>query len=286
MTPNDRQPRTGRAPPTNGSSPVSCRTPPPRSRGSSTKPTVATPTTPGPGWHWSTATSTRSTGSRPKPKRATSTSPSSATWSMSWSTCLRHEALCRIPRRAGRDWRNVSGSNGLSGLEREKEKIACQLTSARAQAYGARRWGTRVIWRKLNCLKPNLQKVQVAHPPEKTPVTGASPCSRFQRCLPQPFGVGAMPSEGIQGDEWAAYVTLDTYGTDERGIAYGARALRRHSARSSRRSHDLPGRTGRPSTGRRGTGDRTPTRPGGMRNAKRRDGAGCPPRTRQQGSAV
>ena len=23
------------------------------------------------------------------------------------------------------------------------------------------RWGTRVIWRKLNCLKPNLQTMQV-----------------------------------------------------------------------------------------------------------------------------
>ncbi len=41
-------------------------------------------------------------------------------------------------------------------------------------------------------------------PTGKTPVTGASPCSKFQMCLPQPFGVGAMPSEGIQGDEWAA----------------------------------------------------------------------------------
>jgi len=51
-----------------------------------------------------------------------------------------------------------------------------------------------------------------------------------------------MPSEGIEGDEWGAYVTLTTYDRDERGIAYGARALRRHSARSSRRSHDLPGR--------------------------------------------
>src|SRR3954451_22360785 len=39
------------------------------------------------------------------------------------------------------------------------------------------------------------------------------------------------------------------------GIAYGARALRRRSARSSRRSHDLPGRPGEPVTGRRGTGD-------------------------------
>src|SRR3954447_1461424 len=39
------------------------------------------------------------------------------------------------------------------------------------------------------------------------------------------------------------------------GIAYGARALRRRSARSSRRSNDLPGRPGEPVTGRRGTGD-------------------------------
>lgn len=29
-----------------------------------------------------------------------------------------------------------------------------------------------------------------------------------------------MPSEGIQGDEWGAYVTL-SYDQDEHGIAYG-----------------------------------------------------------------
>lgn len=46
-----------------------------------------------------------------------------------------------------------------------------------------------------------------------------------------------MPSEGIQGDEWAAYVALRTYGRDERGIAYGARALRRRSARCDTWSH-------------------------------------------------
>ena len=44
---------------------------------------------------------------------------------------------------------------------------ACQETSGRVQAYGAGRWGTRVIWRKLDCLNPNLQKVQVTHPPER-----------------------------------------------------------------------------------------------------------------------
>ena len=40
----------------------------------------------------------------------------------------------------------------------------------------------------------------------------------------------------------------------ELGIAYGARAPRSRSAHSS---HAPPGRTGEPSTGRRGTGDRT-----------------------------
>jgi hypothetical protein len=35
-----------------------------------------------------------------------------------------------------------------------------------------------------------------------------------------------MPSEGIQGNEWGAYVTLDTSIRDERGITYRARAPR------------------------------------------------------------
>jgi hypothetical protein len=47
------------------------------------------------------------------------------------------------------------------------------------------------------------------------------------------------------------------YGRDERGIAYGARALWRRRPRSSRGSHALPRRTGKPSAGRRGPGDRT-----------------------------
>jgi hypothetical protein len=60
------------------------------------------------------------------------------------------------------------------------------------------------------------------------------------------FGTRAMPSEGIQGDEWTTYVPLDTYSGDEHGIAYRTRALWRRRPRSNRRSHDLPGRTGEP----------------------------------------
>jgi hypothetical protein len=42
----------------------------------------------------------------------------------------------------------------------------------------------------------------------KAPVTGATPCAGISRLPAQPLGCGAMPSEGIQGDEWGAYVTL------------------------------------------------------------------------------
>jgi hypothetical protein len=41
-------------------------------------------------------------------------------------------------------------------------------------------------------------------PAGKMPETGAAPCGRVHRYLPQPPGRGAMPSQGIQGDEWAA----------------------------------------------------------------------------------
>jgi len=93
----------------------------------------------------------------------------------------------------------------------------------------------------------------------KTPETGAVPCVGITLLLAQPSGHRAMPSEGIQGDELAAYVPLDTYNKGERGIAYGTRVLRRRRPRSSRRRHDLPRRAGKPSTGRRGPGDRTTT---------------------------
>src|SRR5256886_15156767 len=66
-----------------------------------------------------------------------------------------------------------------------------------------------------------------------------------------------MPSEGIQGDEWATYVPLDTYNKDERGIAYGTRVLWRRRCRSSRRSHARSRRMGKPSAGPRRPGDWT-----------------------------
>ena len=66
-----------------------------------------------------------------------------------------------------------------------------------------------------------------------------------------------MCNEHIQGDEWGTYVALARSAPPERGIAYGARALWGRSPRSSRRRHDRPRSTGKPCTGRRGTGDQT-----------------------------
>ena len=42
----------------------------------------------------------------------------------------------------------------------------------------------------------------------KTPETGAASCAGIYAGPVQPSGCGAMPSEGIEGDEWDAYVTL------------------------------------------------------------------------------
>jgi hypothetical protein len=51
-----------------------------------------------------------------------------------------------------------------------------------------------------------------------TPDTDAMLCDGMGGWPSQPSGHGALPSEGNQGDEWDAYVTLDTCDRDERGI--------------------------------------------------------------------
>lgn len=65
------------------------------------------------------------------------------------------------PVKPGGTRREVPGSDGLPDAERLMGTRACQLTRGRVQAYGTALWGTRVIWRKLDCLNPNLQKMEV-----------------------------------------------------------------------------------------------------------------------------
>ena len=106
----------------------------------------------------------------------------------------------------------------------------------------------RVIWRRPDCLNPSLQWWKSAHPPTRRLTSGppASDDSGFRHLNPP--GRRATGSELVQGDgpgrlRHARYVQR----IGEFGMAYGARALWSRSVRSSRRSHDLPGRTGKPS---------------------------------------
>ena len=75
-----------------------------------------------------------------------------------WRIWLRREAPCCIPGLAGRNLEDIPGSDGLLKIRKVKGTIACQETSGRADAYGRSAGKTRVIWPKLNCLNPNLQK--------------------------------------------------------------------------------------------------------------------------------
>jgi hypothetical protein len=58
-----------------------------------------------------------------------------------------------------------------------------------------------VIWRKLDCLKPSLQKVQEPHLPERRPKpVPALPQGHYKPAAIL-RGAGAMPCQGIEGDE-------------------------------------------------------------------------------------
>ena len=95
-----------------------------------------------------------------------------------------------------------------------------------------------------------------SHPPERH-LKPAPALRRVERTASQPSEPGAMPNEGIQGDEWDAYVTLLRATGTNVGSPTGRESYWRRRPRSSRRSHARPRRTGKPSTGRREPGDRT-----------------------------
>ena len=75
-----------------------------------------------------------------------------------WRIWLRREAPCCIPGLAGRNLEDIPGSDGLLKIRKVKGTIACQEASGRADAHGRRAGKTLVIWLKLYCLNPNLQK--------------------------------------------------------------------------------------------------------------------------------
>ena len=83
-------------------------------------------------------------------------------------------------------WRVREGAAGKRTSPKLVPRLAAYLTQetgGHAQAYGMRCRGIRAIWRRLDCINPNLQKVQTGTPTGKTPVTGAGPYGRVSMHL-------------------------------------------------------------------------------------------------------
>jgi hypothetical protein len=111
------------------------------------------------------------------------------------------------PPQAGQTRREVCWVRWLTWIRKVKGTRACQETGDRAQVPGAVRRGTRAVWRKLDCLNPNLQRQQFT-------ATGTAPETGARRDRGRTgspwstFAAGAMPNEGIEGDEWGAWAVL------------------------------------------------------------------------------
>jgi len=123
-----------------------------------------------------------------------------------------------------------------------------------------RRSGSRSLRRgpaKATLPKAQSPAVKAVTPPDTTPVVGATGIGRFRVSSSQPSRpVGDGQRARSRGRTGTPTSRSTRPAQGEFGMAYGARALGPRSVRSSRRSHDLPGRTGKPFTGRRDTGAR------------------------------
>jgi hypothetical protein len=117
------------------------------------------------------------------------------------------------PVQPGGTRREVPGSPDLPGGEsrRGPQHVREAVSVGRRSTAACRE--TRVIWPRLDCLKPNLQGCKDP-PVGTTPETDAVLCPAFVVPAGQPPQHRTPPSEGGQGDEWAAYVALDTYSED------------------------------------------------------------------------
>lgn len=116
--------------------------------------------------------------------------------------------------------------------------------------------GARVIWRRLGLLE--AQSPEDGSSFRRNDVWNRRRlCDVWMEQGLQPSEQGAMPSEGVQGDEWDAYLALSCATGTNVGLPTGRGSYRRRRPRSSCRSHARPRRTGEPSAWRRVPGDRT-----------------------------
>jgi hypothetical protein len=121
---------------------------------------------------------------------------------------MRREAPCRIPGAAGRNSKGGSWVQWLTRIRKVNGTIACQKSDGQVQVLGLRRLRDPCDMAKAGLLKPqspgDVNEASVGMAPDADATPGAGIVERSA----QPSGCRAMPNEGIQGDEWGAYVTL------------------------------------------------------------------------------
>ena len=93
------------------------------------------------------------------------------------------------------------------------EKSMPEKRGGRPKAPRAPPRKARLTGRKLHCLNPNSQRGNDAPPPLRRLQRGATGGEPFAFCGSPPPSGKAMASEAIEGDEWGAYVRLDTFST-------------------------------------------------------------------------
>ena len=111
------------------------------------------------------------------------------------------------PAQPGGIRREVPGSNGLPGSERLRGQQHARKPGGRVQWSGTARRGDPRDMAKAGLPESQSPVDASSHPPER-PLKPA-PCSASEsKVAGAPPEHGATPSEGVQGDEWGAYVTL------------------------------------------------------------------------------
>jgi transposase len=132
----------------------------------------------------------------PQPKR----------WAVERTLCAARRSAVFPENREGLEGRFLGRAADLDPKgEGDKSMLVCPVAGSRCQGRCTGR--TRAIWRKLDCLNPNLQSMQVLI--HRKDICNRCHALRRSRAWPtHPSERGATPSEGVEGDEWGAYVAL------------------------------------------------------------------------------
>ncbi|WP_230416018.1 ISAs1 family transposase [Micromonospora tarapacensis] len=157
------------------------------------------------------------------------------------------------PFQAGQTRREVCWVRWLTWIRKVKGTRACQEIGGRVQMPETACRETRAVWRRLDCLNPNLQRQQFT-------ATGKASETGVRRGR----GVLVRPGQPSRRKRYPARVFKEMSGApaaalfrvSETNVGSPSQfGWRCRSTRSSRRSNARPRRTGKPFTGRRGAGD-------------------------------